>query len=740
MSSYDRWFSRLRKASNERHSLYKELIKSFRKELQYLGAGPIPDKDIELQAYAQHHGLPTRLLDWSESPFIAAYFAFKDCLLTADQPDNVAVWALDRRAEIWNKDHGATLEELETSSNARALNQRGLFTVASFSHSSLEDYVEAFKDSPPSTLIQFTLPARIAPDALKELAAMDISETRIYPDPTGCARSVQLRFHLDRDLVMADQTKQVSPTPLGNPFHASNAPVTDLEIADGTFCVAGRRGSGKSYCLSAIRSAHVKRGDLCAEIESQPVAGELVQRVWTGHADQEVKETWRKLWNCALLRSLASYMLFSSDFRVVNRDLDLNACAHLLSTYRRPLGPYEQLSDIIATHTSETLLQFCDHKDWVKLEEVARHALGNKKVHFYVDSFEEVFFDDPLHWQACQMELLDLADKKLSKPDEAFLLSIAVPDATFFSWTGENIVKKSQRCHYIGWEKAHLQTVIDKKLVGMHKRFWRGAARAPRNFEEWLNVDHIHNLKRDCNEGTTDYIFRHSRMLPRDIVVLGNEIYSRLRDQTGSRGSDEAEAIREAVSTCASKFCREQLYLCATSAVSTLTKNAQKEYRYSDPFATNRAYVGKVMDDLSRLINEIGQDRWEAGASSLTQARNANPLRSSPLDPIDLLWRHGLIGYGKDAGHYTFNNGQGPKTIPVASFYAFHPMVQDFSRIKRMPGKPLTPCYAGDFSALLSLPDTGIGILNAIGQKGNRRHRKGLKPRTIRKGRLRPTQ
>lgn len=50
--------------------------------------------DFELMALAQHHGIPTRLLDWSGNPMVAAFFAAHPLFRPASA-NRVCVWALD---------------------------------------------------------------------------------------------------------------------------------------------------------------------------------------------------------------------------------------------------------------------------------------------------------------------------------------------------------------------------------------------------------------------------------------------------------------------------------------------------------------------------------------------------------------------------------------------------------------------------------------------------------------------
>src|SRR5438132_11133977 len=60
-----------------------------RKAHQFLEKPPEPDDDFQWLALMQHHGAPTRLIDFTWSPYVAAFFALERA--TGD----AVVWALN---------------------------------------------------------------------------------------------------------------------------------------------------------------------------------------------------------------------------------------------------------------------------------------------------------------------------------------------------------------------------------------------------------------------------------------------------------------------------------------------------------------------------------------------------------------------------------------------------------------------------------------------------------------------
>lgn len=149
---------------------------------------------LEQLALAQHHGLATRLLDWSMNPLVACYFACSD---HADKDGAVWMYEMDN-AVMTDEVARETLKEqrgvfgyLPKAAFPRVINQKGLFTV----HCDASHHIDVKQSrfgSEFTNLMQLYIPATLKAEILDLLADYGIDRSCLFPDLDGLSAHINV--------------------------------------------------------------------------------------------------------------------------------------------------------------------------------------------------------------------------------------------------------------------------------------------------------------------------------------------------------------------------------------------------------------------------------------------------------------------------------------------------------------------------------------------------------------------
>ncbi|KGJ91941.1 FRG domain-containing protein [Colwellia psychrerythraea] len=198
-------FENIPTAKFERFSwkyIEEDMIHAFQKKaIPYLKSEAIPNNHFEWLILAQHHGLPTRLLDFTTNPLKALFFAVEDIGVNEDgvllKAHYNNWWS--RITEIFNKidDDKRLAVYFPDHTNHRIISQEGCFTIFP-----LPENMEKFHDIKNSkmykhgfeSLDSFIIPYEAKSKIRAQLRKLGIAHHTIYPGLDGLCTEIRRDF------------------------------------------------------------------------------------------------------------------------------------------------------------------------------------------------------------------------------------------------------------------------------------------------------------------------------------------------------------------------------------------------------------------------------------------------------------------------------------------------------------------------------------------------------------------
>jgi predicted Ser/Thr protein kinase len=468
----------------------------------------------------------------------------------------------------------------------------------------------------------------------------------------------------------------VSRTPFGNP-DGSRSDIQDVVDNFVTFdelafagglrirtddlssrVIVGAKGSGKTVYLRRLRAAAAHNESVYADVVQQdlPTTSNIV-KFCQCFSKQDLTEKWMQLWYCAIMRSLVTHILHAkklSTYLTVDQREELSHYPpDIVPDRRREVSAYSQVTEIINRfHTAHAFSKFFDDPAWAELSSTVNEIItALPPVYFFIDSVDEEYTSAPMYWLQCQKGLFYRAMRFLR--DQHFggrlHVVVCVRDhvlASVLRGEHQNRYRGEPHITTLGWEYAAAEFFMKEKIARLGVEY---CLRSPEGdhprVEHWLGHTFIENRARGIREPILQYLLRHTRLLPRDIVILGNRL-SECVAAARHEGLSEvpAEIIRQCVREVARSFGNEQLAICGNHIASSSMPPDAARKGYANIYTGDTEFTRGLADDLRNVVRLIGKDRF-AGEDLELAIEHALGLFGEGSDALSVLWQNRLLGY-----------------------------------------------------------------------------------------------
>lgn len=421
--------------------------------------------------------------------------------------------------------------------------------------------------------------------------------------------------------------------------------------------IVGPKGSGKTVYLRRLQAAASDNNSIFADVIQRdlPATG-TVAKFCQSFKAWELTEKWVRLWRCALLRSLVSHLTCNPTLKrsVAERHRqELEAFAReLFPPFRREVSSYSQVTEIINSyHTDHQFSKYFDSRAWAELSAILRDILRDlPPVYFFIDSVDEEYGSAPMYWLQCQKGLFYQTMRLLRDPffGNRLHVVICIRDHVLASVLSDEHASRYRgepHIRTLDWDYEAAQFFLDHKVASLSQDYLMRPNMRANKFQAWLGAEDVKNKRRELRETIPQYLLRHTRLLPRDVVVLGNLLSEQVL-MAKNRGSEmlSTKAIRRTVHRASRDFGNEQLSICANQIASNGMPPEAGRYQFTEFYTGDHMYARGIDDSLREIIRAIGKDRFSLDELK-EAAHQAKSVFGETSDVLSVLWQNRLLGF-----------------------------------------------------------------------------------------------
>jgi hypothetical protein len=164
----------------------------------------VPDQNGAFFNLVQHHGYPTPLLDWTYSPYVAAFFAFNDVdkkiAETAKDDDCVRIYIFHQKLwcekfqqikQLLTSTAHFSIAEFLSTNNERMIPQQAISSVTNIDD--IESYILFNQQHGDTFLTAIDIPKKERTKAMTELQYMGITAASLFPGLDGTCADLRER-------------------------------------------------------------------------------------------------------------------------------------------------------------------------------------------------------------------------------------------------------------------------------------------------------------------------------------------------------------------------------------------------------------------------------------------------------------------------------------------------------------------------------------------------------------------